>query len=430
MRAVIMAGGKGTRLQSIVTDIPKPMVRVCGKPVLEYQIESLRRCKIYDITIVTGSYGEVIESYFRDGSQWGMRIDYIREEMPLGTAGSLFFLKESMTEDFVLLFGDLMLNVDWNRFMAFHKAKGAWITLYGHPSTHPFDSDIIVTDEKGEVLQIDRKNNVREYFYHNFVNAGIYCLNPIILQTIEKAQKADLERDIVEKLIPGKKVYAYKSTEYVKDMGTPDRLRDVAEDVAKGIVDCRGLQNKQKAVFLDRDGTINEQRGFISNTEQFVLLPGVAEAIRKLNASSYLTIIATNQPVIARGECDLKGLREIHNKLETELGKMGAYLDDIFFCPHHPHKGYEGEVAELKVECNCRKPKIGMLEKAAETYNIDLNQSWYIGDTTVDIRTGINAGMKTILVHTGEAGRDGKYSVKPDYEAETLTDAIDIVLNE
>ena len=126
---------------------------------------------------------------------------------------------------------------------------------------------------------------------------------------------------------------------------------------------------------------------------------GVAEAIKKINASGYLAIVVTNQPVIARGEVTFKELEEIHNKMETELGLRGAYLDAIYYCPHHPHKGYDGEVPELKIECDCRKPKPGMLLKAAIDYNIDLSQSYMIGDGENDIKAGLAARCKSILVN-------------------------------
>lgn len=159
-------------------------------------------------------------------------------------------------------------------------------------------------------------------------------------------------------------------------------------------------------------------------------MPEVEEAIKDINSSEYLAIIATNQPVIARGEVTVRQLEEIHKKLETELGKAGAYVNDIYYCPHHPHKGYKGEITELKIDCNCRKPKIGMITAAAEKYNIDLSQSWYIGDTTMDIQTGINATMRTVLVLTGEAGKDGKYDVVPTAIKESLRDAVNYILKE
>lgn len=422
-----MAGGKGTRLAALNAEIPKPMFPVCGKSILEYQIESLVRSGVKDITLVVGHLKEMVKGYFGGGSKIGVEINYIEENKPLGTAGALYYLKEE-SDDFILVFGDLILDIDFSRFMAFHKEHGALITLYGHPNSHPYDSDVIRVDSDDRVTGIISKKTQRDFYYHNFVNAGIYCVNPIALKRITEPARIDLEKNLLAGLIEQGKVYAYKSTEYVKDMGTPERLAAVSADVENGVVAGKSLKEKQKAIFLDRDGTINEYVGFLRDINDFKLLPWVTEAIAKINASPYLTIVATNQPVIARGEVTYPQLDEIHMKMETGLGKGGAYLDDIFFCPHHPHKGYEGEISELKIECDCRKPKIGMLTQAAEKYNIDLSKSWYIGDTTMDIQTGRNAGMKTILVQTGEAGLDGKYNVQPDFIADNLLTAVDYIL--
>ena len=428
MKAVIMAGGKGTRLSSVNKDIPKPMFQILGKPILEYQIESLVKSGIHDITLIVGHMKEVIKDYFRDGQKYGVKINYIEENEPLGTAGALYFLKDE-TEDFIMVFGDLILDIDFIRFMNFHKRHNAWISLYGHPNSHPYDSDVIVVDEDAKVTDILSKSEERTGYYHNFVNAGIYCVSPKTLSIINKPEKLDLEKNVITPLIGQGNVYAYKSTEYVKDVGTPERLESVSGDIKNGVVSGRSLRNKQKAIFLDRDGTINEYVGFLRNVEDFKLISEVPEAISKINESVYLAIVATNQPVIARGEVTTSELDEIHMKMETDLGKNGAYLDDIFYCPHHPDRGFEGEVKELKIDCECRKPKIGMLKKAEAKYNIDLSQSWYIGDTTMDIQTGNNAGMKAVLVKTGEEGKDGKYDVSPDYESNDLLDAVNFILD-
>ena len=422
-----MAGGKGTRLAAINADIPKPMFPVFGKPILEYQIESLQKSGIKDITLIVGHLKEVIINYFSDGQKYGVNINYIEEKEPLGTAGALFYLKEE-PEDFILLFGDLILDIDFRRFMRFHQESKAMITLFGHPNSHPFDSDVIEINQENRVTNILSKKVERDFWYHNFVNAGVYCVNPKALESITEPAKIDLEKTLIAGLIMQGKVYAYKSTEYVKDMGTPDRLSAVSNDLLNGVVSGRCLKQKQKAIFLDRDGTINEYVGFLRNIDDFRLLPHVAEAIKKINASPYLTIVATNQPVVARGEVTFQQLEEIHMKMETELGKANAYLDDIFYCPHHPHKGYEGEIPELKIDCDCRKPRTGMIDQAAKKYNIDLAKSWYIGDTTMDIQTGKNAGMKTILVKTGEGGHDRKYPVEPDYIAADLEEAVSYIL--
>ena len=429
MEAVIMAGGKGTRLQSVAKDIPKPMIKILGKPLLEYQIDSLRESGIDNIILIIGYLGNIIQEYFADGTKFGVNIQYIIEEKPLGTAGALYYLKEKIQGDFVFVVGDLLLDIDWNRFVGFHKKNNGLITLYGHPNSHPYDSDVIVSDENNRVIKIEPKNIKRDFYYHNFVNAGIYCMSSIILDAVKNPEKTDLEKKIITEEINKGRVYAYRSTEYIKDIGTPKRLNSAYQDIKNGLLKNKNLKNKQKAIFLDRDGTINVLNGFLSNIDDFEFLPGIAEAIKKINNSEYLVIVATNQPVVARGECTLEKLEQIHMKMELELGKQGAYLDDLFYCPHHPDKGYKGENIEFKIDCNCRKPKTGMLKQAANKYNIDLKQSWFIGDTTMDIKTGINAGTKTILVNTGEAGLDKKYNVVPDYNFENLLQAVDFILS-
>lgn len=428
MKAVIMAGGKGTRLQGINKDIPKPMFPVCGKPILEYQIESLKRSGINDITLIIGHLGHIIKEHFGDGMNYGVEIKYLEETEPLGSAGSLYYLKGLSEEDFFLVFGDLILDVDFVRFYEYHKKKGGQITLFTHPNSHPYDSDILLADENNLVLGIISKKEERKGYYHNFVNAGLYCLSSEILANIQSPVKTDFEGELLKDAIRKRTVYAYRSPEYVKDMGTPDRLRVVEQDVKKGIVTFKCLRNKQKAVFLDRDGTINVLKGFLTNPNDFELIPESTEAIEKLNHSEFLVIVVTNQPVIARGQCTIECLDEIHRKMETELGEKGAYIDALFYCPHHPDKGFKGEVAELKIECNCRKPKTGLLEAAAEKWHIDLGKSWMIGDTTRDVQTGFNAGTKTILLQTGEAGNDNSFDAIADYTAKNLWEATKIIL--
>ena len=151
------------------------------------------------------------------------------------------------------------------------------------------------------------------------------------------------------------------------------------------------------------------------------MLSDVPDAIKKINSSEYLTIIVTNQPVIARGEVTIEELNNIHNKMETLLGYSGAYIDGLYYCPHHPDKGFEGERKEYKIECNCRKPKPGMLLKAADEYNIDLSDSWMIGDSKNDILCGKNAGCKT-----GYIGKEADFDCT--LKGESLKAIIDKIL--
>ena len=417
MKAVIMAGGLGTRIASVRSDVPKPMIEICGKPILQHQIENLLNSGITDITLVTGHLGHKIQEYFGDGSKFGVKISYFNEDHPLGTAGALFKM-EGLTEDFLLLCGDTMFNLDFARFIEFHKSHKAWASLMAHPNGHPYDSSLLVTEilppEKEGELPSDSKRVIKwltkedeRLYYKNRVNAGIEIISPELLEYTKKnykprhpetPDKIDLDRDVLKPAIPTGKIFAYDTPEYIKDMGTPDRYYETEKDLQCGRISAKNLSQKQKAVFLDRDGTLNKDRGFITSPEQLELIDGVAEAVKAINKSGYHAIVITNQPVIARGECSFETLQQIHDKLETELGKEGAYIDALYYCPHHPDSGFEGERIAYKGKCNCRKPSTGLIEQAQKDFNIDISQSFMVGDSSRDIDCGKNAGCKASIL--------------------------------
>ena len=431
MKVVIMSGGRGTRIFELFPDIPKPLIPIEGIPVLEREICSLASQGFRDIVLTVSYLHEKIEEYFGDGSNWGVKIEYFVEDTPLGNAGALF--KLNFNDDFLLLNADAMFDVDFNRFVDFHKQHGGLATIFTHPNSHPYDSGLIIADKNGAVEQWLAKEDERPEYYRNRVNAGLHIINPSVLEhsgidagkvgTVGengKPIKVDLDRQLLKPLAGTGKMFCYDSPEYVKDMGTPERYYSVCEDYKTGRISGKNLKNKQKAVFLDRDGTINKYVGFLRNIDEFELIDGVADAIKKINASGYLAIVVTNQPVIARGEMSFEELEEIHKKMETLLGKEGAYLDAIYFCPHHPHKGYEGERPELKFDCDCRKPKPGMLLNAARDFNIDLSQSWMIGDGENDIKAGQNAGCQTALIGSESYGQTVTVSSLKDFVEQYL----------
>ena len=431
--AVIMAGGKGSRLLSITNDeIPKPMVPVDGKPLLDYQVEKLKTYGIKKIVMIVGHLGEKIVDHFKDGKDFGVEIDYIFEREPLGTAGAFYYLKDKIdAKDFMLVFGDVFFDMDFDRMEDFHFKNAALTTLLAHPNGHPYDSDLIQTDDTGRVIGFDSKHNVRDYWYDNMVNAGMYIINKRLLDLVKEPVKTDFEKDILANQVElGANIYAYHTPEYVKDVGTVDRINATVEELKSGLIQSKNLKNKQRAIFLDRDGTMNVSKGFISKADDLELIPGTIDAIKAINKSGALAIVITNQPVIARGECSFEELHNIHNKLKTLLGEKGAFVDDIFYCPHHPDKGFEGEVPELKFDCECRKPKTGMIDEAVKKYNIDLSKSYMVGDSTMDLETARNAGIKSVLVNTGFAGNDGKYDRSCDIEADNLFDAVEKIIKD
>lgn len=433
MKTVIMAGGRGTRISELFPNIPKPMIPIknkagVSKPVLEWEICSLRNQGFTEIILTVSHMADKIMDYFGDGSNLGVEIQYFVEETPLGNAGALFKLRDQLgSNPFLLLNADAVFDIDFNRFTAFHMRKktecGGLVTLFTHPNSHPYDSGLIISDTSGAVKSWLTKEDTRPEWYKNRVNAGLHVIDPAVLDmTISrtgfdprnigiedvdgKIIKVDLDRQILKPLCETGTMFAYDSPEYVKDMGTPERFHAVQRDFETGVVENKNLKNQQRAIFLDRDGTINKYVGFLRKIDEFELLPGVAEAIKQINSSGYLAIVITNQPVIARGEVTVEELNEIHMKLETELGKQGAYIDGLYYCPHHPDKGFEGEIVELKFDCDCRKPKPGLIFRAAEEFNIDLSASWFIGDGKNDVLAGKNAGCKTGLIGSDDFGQD------------------------
>ena len=402
MKTILMAGGRGTRIAQLFPGIPKPLIPIDGMPILEREIRMLAAQGFKDIILTVGYLADQIIEYFGDGSQLGIQIDYFVEEQPLGNAGALFRLRDKIGEEpFLLLNADAAFHVDFNRMLDFHKKHGGLVTLFTHPNSHPYDSGLIIADADGKVEKWLAKEDERPQWYDNRVNAGLHIMDPKILdqfaEKVDLEDKVDLDRQILKPLCGTGEMYCYDSPEYVKDMGTPERFHQVEADYQNGVVEAKNLKNKQKAIFLDRDGTINKYVGFLRNIDDFELIDGVAEAIRQINESGYLAIVVTNQPVIARGEVSWEELNEIHKKMATLLGKKGAYVDGIYICPHHPDKGFEGERPEYKIDCDCRKPKPGLLLNAAKDFNIDLSQSIMIGDSDRDVEAGINAGCKSSI---------------------------------
>jgi D,D-heptose 1,7-bisphosphate phosphatase len=411
MQLVIVAGGRGARLKEMLADLPKPMVEVGGKPLLEHQVLLARKHGIRDILILTGYAAEHIERDVGDGTAWDVRIEYQRELKPLGTAGALLEARDKLDNTFVVMYGDTMVNVDLERMIAAHSAEAS-ATLLVHPNDHPQDSDLVEMNERDEIVAFHSYPHAADANLQNLVNAALYVFSKRAIEVSKSP--ADIARQLFPALLAnGEILHGYRSREYIKDAGTPERLERVRRDFQSGRVAAASFDTAVPAVFLDRDGTLNEERGWLNAPEELELLPGAAEAVRAINRSGRLAVVITNQPVVARGECSEAGLRRIHNRLEWLLGESHAYLDAIYYCPHHPDTGYPGERADLKIACTCRKPATGLLETAARELNIDVSRSWMIGDSTRDMQAAKKFGIRSVQVS----------------ELVTIRDAVDQILS-
>ncbi|MGZ3304301.1 MAG: HAD-IIIA family hydrolase [Asticcacaulis sp.] len=428
MKVVILAGGKGTRLG--LSGIPKPMVPVDGVPLLERLVNTAKASGFTEFVFLNGFLSEVIEEHFGDGSAFGVKIDYVREPEPLGPAGAVRLAKDLLTEPFIVIYGDILIDVDLRHFADFALSHGGAGTLFVHPNDHPHDSDLLEVDETGLIVGFYPKPHAEGERLPNLVSAALYVLYPEAIDFVPEGRPSDWGHDVFKTIIASRPLYAYRSVEYAKDIGTPSRLQKAEGHLREGRVAGLSRRNLKPAIFIDRDGVLNEEHGGVLSAGQMKLLPGAAAAVRKVNDAGIPLICVTNQPFLAKGMITWPGLRAVHAEMDCQLAEQtGGYIDDMFICPHHPEKGWPGEVPELKIECDCRKPLPGLLHQAADFHGLDLNRSWMVGDRYCDIAAGVAAGMKTVLVRTGHGGNDKKsFAVEPDYIADDLAAATDYIL--
>ncbi|MFZ5720247.1 MAG: HAD-IIIA family hydrolase [Pseudomonadota bacterium] len=430
-QVVILAGGMGTRLRAVTGDLPKPLAPIAGTTLLGRQLDLVAASRMKDVVVLCGYRADLIAEYCGDGSRWGLNVRCIAETQPRGTAGAVLDALDELQSRFIVMYGDVVLDVDLDRLVAVHERHAPAATLLVHPNDHPFDSDIVEVDPEGFVTRIRGYPHPPGLDLPNLVNAGLYVLERDALARVTGLpDKPDFGKHVFAAMVDqGHRLFGYRSPEYIKDAGTPERLAKTGRDIESGKVAGLSLRTPTPAIFLDRDGVLNEEVGRISRPEDLVLCPGAGEAVARINRTAYRSVVITNQPVIARGDCTEEELAGIHARLDTLLAADHAYVDALYYCPHHPDKGFPGEVPELKFACGCRKPEPGLVRRAAEDLNIDLANSWYIGDMTIDMELARRCGLKFILVETGHAGRDGKYPGEPEFRAADLSAAVSLILD-
>jgi mannose-1-phosphate guanylyltransferase/phosphomannomutase len=425
VKAVVLAGGSGSRLG--LSDLPKPMVSIDGVPLLERTVRGAVSSGITDFLFMTGYRAEAISDYFGGARALGATITHVIESEPLGTAGCFNQIRDLLTEPFLVIYGDVLMDVDLRRFADHALGRGGAGTLFVHPNDHPFDSDLVETDADGRILAIHPKPHSSSSHHPNLVSAALYVLSPAALEHVPRSGASDWARDIFPSLAQQAPLHAYRSVEYVKDIGTPARLASAVGDLRSGRVDRLSLRRSKPALFLDRDGVIVDELDGLRSPDEVRLVPGAAETISRFNRMGVPVICVTNQPGLAKGQIEPSHLRAVTGEIDCRLAETaGAYLDDIFICPHHPERGWPGEVDALKIDCDCRKPKPGLLVEAAHRHNLDLGRSWLIGDRYRDVAAARAAGAKAILVGTGHNGNDrANFDVEPDLRCQNIGDAAD-----
>lgn len=434
-KVVIVAGGLATRMRPITEKIPKCMVDVNGIPLIEHQINYFKESGYTDFIFCVSHLSGLVKEYFGNGSTLGVNIKYSEEPNELlGSAGAVKLIEQCSKEAMVVFYGDNLTNLDFDKFLMFHNDKKSSFSIFLREKPENYSgSSLIMMDEENMIKTFIEKPSKEEFEMYKdqkqYINNGIYIIEPEIFIDIPKNTKYDFGKDLIPKLLKsGKKMYGYCSEDFFIELGRVEKY----ESFLNNFKGRERVLDPIKAVFLDRDGVINENVKDLNTPEKFNMLDGVGKAIKLVNDSNFLAIITTNQPIISKGFLSFDVLDEIHQKMKRGLEREGAHVDAVYVCPHHPEKGFDGEIAELKIDCDCRKPKPGLILKAIREYNIDKTQSWIVGDSMSDIVAGRSAGIKTILVTQG--GGSGRLdekdckNVKPDLVCKNLLDAVKKIL--
>ena len=392
MEAIILAGGFGTRLKPCVEDLPKPLAPVGGRPFLHYLLDYLYANGVHRAVISTGYMAEKVEEIIGSRHR-GMTVDYCREETPLGTGGAIKKALGMCREDYaVVINGDTFYDVDLFEMQKVHETSGCAITLAAKMLRNVERSGFLET--KDGLLGGFCEKGVSGA---GLINGGIYFVNKDAFDGISD-EKFSLEKQVLETLrIP---VRVFESDAYFIDIGIPEEYARANSEKEKLV-----SKRARRAVFLDRDGTVNIDTGHLYRTEDFEFLPDADRAIAEIKKKGYLVIVITNQAGIAKNLYKPEDVDVLHKHIDTLLlEKHGVIADGYYYCPHHPQAVLE----EYRAECACRKPQAGLILKAVSDFaeiglEIDLQKSFTVGNRRSDLLAGINAGTKySILIGSDE----------------------------
>ena len=423
-QAVILCGGKGTRLAERVRELPKPMLLLDGRPVLDHIISNLAKAGIRRFLLVAGYRGDVVERYYSVPRHAGCRVEVVTEPEPAGTAGALRLCAGRLDDDFVLAYGDVFLDFNARGLVAAHEERRPMATLLVRASDHPWDSHLVAADAAGRVIEFVNQRSAGR-LYRNVANAAVHVCSRRLINFIPAAGSADLGADVFPAAIARGEtlgVHYLEEEGFVKDMGTPERLASVEEYLAdRALAEAaRSRPQPVETVFLDRDGVLTVDSGLIDRPEKLELLPGVAEAMALLHRRGIHCVVTTNQSVIARGLCSLATLDAIHDRLRAEVAAGGGNIDAIYVCPHHPETHHGEGVPELRRACRCRKPAPGLIFQARRELGLNLAACVMVGDRDCDLRAGRAAGIRTVFIGNPESRAAVRKTGAPDLEFDSL----------
>jgi len=383
-QACILVGGKGTRLGDITRAVPKPLLDIAnGTTFLDVVIEQLSRQGFDDVVLLAGYLGFLVRERY-DGRRCGSaRVRVLAESEPLGTGGALISACEILAPRFLMLNGDSFFDINMRALAAEGADWEALLALRRLPDASRYGS---VDLEGDRIIRFREKSpNIQGSV---LINAGVYVLQAAIIERIRSLPCA-IETDIFPVLAREGRLSGRVCEGYFLDIGLPESLE-------QGRRELPGVR-RRPAAFLDRDGVINSDHGYVHRPEQLDWIPGAPEAVRRLNDLGYRVVVVTNQAGVAHGYYDEECVHALHIWMQEELGTKGAFIDAFYYCPYHPG----ARIQEFRRSHIDRKPGPGMILRALSELNIDKNRSFLIGDKDTDIEAARAAGLPGFLFTGG-----------------------------
>ncbi len=399
----IVAGGKGSRsLDPTRAKILQELSN--GYSILDLHLEKLKESGLVDVTLLLGEHAdqvvEYLESKYIDKSEFNF--DWLLDDGTEGTLGALAKgVSFRMRERYLVILGDVAISANYDFLLKRWEDSNTNAAVLVHPNLHPFDSDTVLTDNGDLVSELVPKGKSANRMEPLRSIAGCYFFKLECFTEFCHVTAGDISLNLIQELIQKVSVLAINSSYYFKDSGTPDRLNSIQKNYENGSIARRG-RLLRPAIFLDRDGTLFPNVG---TARTCLSLEEVStanfQAISKANELGIPVFIVTNQPGVAKGQITIQDVLSVQAQYESYAAKESAFIDDFRICPHHPHVGFQGEIAQFKIDCTCRKPKVGMFHDLAMAHSIDLRKSTFIGDTEVDLQCASNARMsfKQVLNH-------------------------------
>ena len=375
---VILAGGKGSRIKQLLKNNPKPLSKISNLYFLEYLINNISKYYINKIFIIAGYKGKKIYKVFNNKEKNLIPIKVIIEKKPLGTAGALSLIKKKVTDNFIVLNGDSIFDIDLNEIANLKLKKNQSFMALTNNSNYKSNKTL-----SGIKL---KKNLVVKSSSSRIMNAGIYMFNKELIKNI-KPKFQSLENEILLKKIKKKEVVGKYFNNFFLDIGTPKNLKLSKKLVPKYF--------RRPAIFLDRDGTLNYDKGYTFRLKDFNFIEGTLQILKKLSKKKYYLFIVTNQAGIAKNKFKKKDFYSLHNSLKKIFLKHGISINDIKFCPFHP----KAKIIKYRKNSGYRKPGNLMLENLKKTWDINLSKSYMIGDKKSDYIAAKKSDIKFLYLN-------------------------------